>query len=296
MKRIALIHDLSGFGKCSLTAAMPVISVMGMQACPLPTAILSSQTGFEEFYCDDYTDRMNRITDHWKKLEVDFDGIYSGYLGSPKQIENVCWFLENFKKEGTIFLEDPVMGDGGRCIKAFSEELLDTMKMLTRKAEVITPNLTELCLLSGKDYREISEHQNENDFLDRIKEAGEEVRRKAEVDQTIVVTGIIRKVQQDWKEGWKEGWKEDWKIGNLILSESEHVYLESPYTKKSYSGTGDLFASVVMGALMQGKSIFDAVKLAMEFLQPAIEEATADKIECNHGVPFEKYLYKLIEK
>ena len=295
MKKVALIHDLSGFGKCSLTAAIPVISVMGAQACPLPTAILSAQTGFDDFYVDDYTDRMNAIINHWKKMEVDFDGIYSGYLGSPKQIENVLYFLEQFKNEDTLFLADPVMGDNGRCIKAFSEELLETMKALTKKAEIITPNLTELCLLSGKEYEKILEYRNEDDFIDRIRDIGEEVRRKADVNQMIVVTGIIRKVRRDWKEDWKEGWKEDWRIGNLVLSESEHVYLESQYTRKSFSGTGDLFASVVMGAMLQGKSIFDAVKLAMEFLQPAIGEATENGIECNHGVPFEAYLWKLIE-
>ena len=96
MKKVALIHDLSGFGKCSLTAAIPVISAMGAQACPLPTAILSAQTGFDDFYLDDYTDRMNLIINHWKKMDTDFDGIYSGYLGSPKQIKNVLYFLEHF--------------------------------------------------------------------------------------------------------------------------------------------------------------------------------------------------------
>ena len=96
MKKIALINDLSGFGKCSLTAAIPVISVLGIQACPLPTAILSAQTGFPEYYCDDYTDKMNYFTDEWANMQVSFDGIYSGYLGSAAQMHNVLYFLENF--------------------------------------------------------------------------------------------------------------------------------------------------------------------------------------------------------
>ena len=143
MKRIALINDLSGFGKCSLTAAIPVISVLGIQACPLPTAVLSSQTGFDSFYCDDYTDRMNFFTDEWKNMQVSFDGIYSGYLAGPSQIEKVLYFLEQFKGKENIYLADPVMGDNGKHIRIFSKELLAGMKELTLRADVITPNLKD---------------------------------------------------------------------------------------------------------------------------------------------------------
>ena len=110
MKKIALINDLSGFGKCSLTAAIPVISVMGLQACPLPTAILSAQTGFADYFCDDYTDRMDEFTEQWKKMEVSFQGIYSGYLAGSRQLEKVIHFLDQFKKEDTLYLADPIMG------------------------------------------------------------------------------------------------------------------------------------------------------------------------------------------
>ena len=144
MKKIALINDLSGFGKCSLTAAIPVISILGIQACPLPTAVLSAQTGFPDYYCDDYTEKMNRFTDAWKNMQESFDGIYSGYLGSAAQMHNVLYFLEKFQAKDTLYLADPVMGDNGQRIHIFTQELLDCMKELTKYAGVITPNLTEL--------------------------------------------------------------------------------------------------------------------------------------------------------
>ncbi|MCR5754955.1 MAG: pyridoxamine kinase [Acetatifactor sp.] len=282
MKRVALINDLSGFGKCSLTAGIPVISAMGMQACPLPTAVLSSQTGFRSFFYDDYTERMNEITDEWSKLGVDFQGIVSGYLGSPVQIKNVLYFLEHFQRTETIFLADPVMGDNGRCIKSFSEALLSSMKQLTRKANVITPNLTELCLLADEDYSEIVAYETTDDYLKKIQEIAQRVSERAEGEQTVITTGILR--QRETGEY----------IGNLIVSKEHVSYHESFYTGKGFSGTGDLFAAVVIGEMVQGQSADTAVKKAIEFLQPAIEEATRENVDRNHGVNFEKYLRTLI--
>lgn len=278
MKRIALMNDLSGFGKCSLTAAIPVISVMGIQACPLPTAVLSAQTGFDSFFYDDYTNRMNSIADEWEKMKVAFDGIASGYLGSPRQIENALYFLKKFHRGNTIFLADPVMGDNGSCIKSFSGELLEAMGELTKKADVITPNLTELCLLAGGDYEELYAHRNEADYICRVTELAEKLLDRAEGPQTIIVTGILRREAEDNC------------IGNLIFNGKETDYVESFYTGKSFSGTGDLFASVVIGGLVNGLSAYEAVQKAMRFLQPAIEEATREDIPRNHGVNFERYL------
>ena len=144
MKRVALINDLSGFGKCSLTAAIPVISVMGLQACPLPTAVLTAQTGFGEFFCDDFTDKMDCFTEQWKKMEVSFAGIYSGYLASPLQIEKVIYFLEQFQEKDTLYLADPVMGDHGKFYSMVNTEFLEGMRKLSQMADIITPNLTEL--------------------------------------------------------------------------------------------------------------------------------------------------------
>lgn len=282
MKKIALIHDLSGFGKCSLTAAIPVISVLGIQACPLPTAVLSAQTGFEDYYCDDFTDRMDCFTKQWKKMGVSFDGIYSGYLASPLQIEKVQSFLEQFAGTDTIYLADPVMGDNGSKICIFNEELLHGMKELTLRANVITPNLTELCLLADEDYSELIAHRNEKDYIKRIQDICEKLLPKAKKQQTILVTGIICE-----KDGHEY-------VGNLAVCEKKNVYMESPYTGMSFSGTGDLFASVICGCLVNGLSVQQAMEKAVYFLQAAIEEASEKKIPSKHGVCFEKYLSRLL--
>ena len=282
MKKIALINDLSGFGKCSLTAAIPVISVMGIQACPLPTAVLTAQTGFDSYYCDDYTDRMDYFTEQWKKMDVSFDGIYSGYLAGPLQMEKVLQFLETFEERDTLYLADPVMGDNGKRIRIFNEELLKGMKELTSRADVITPNLTELCLLVDVDYEDLISYRNEEDYIERVQGICERLLSKAKRPQTVIVTGLIR--EKDGKEF----------IGNLAVSENKTVHLETPYTGKSFSGTGDLFASVICGSLVKGLSIREAMEKAGDFLQEAIEEASVEKIPSNHGVHFEKYLSKLL--
>ena len=283
MKKIALINDLSGFGKCSLTAAIPVISCLGIQACPLPTAILSAQTGFSSYYCDDYTKKMSVFTDEWKKMNVSFDGIYSGYLGSANQMHNVLYFLEQFQKKDTLYLADPVMGDNGKPIRIFTKELLDCMKELTKKANIITPNLTELCLLAGVDYETLLSYSSTNDYLKRMEDIGHILLARAEQKQTILVTGIIRSAHHKTY------------MGNLAITKEETFYHETPFTGMSFSGTGDLFASVIAGSLVQGISIQDAIRKATTFLQPAIEEASRERIEPNHGIHFEKYLGLLLK-
>lgn len=282
MKRIALINDLSGFGKCSLTAAIPVISVMGMQACPFPTAILTAQTGFEKYYCDDFTDRMEHFTEQWKQMGVSFDGIYSGYLASAMQMEKVLRFLEEFDGRDTLYLADPVMGDDGKGYDIFSQELLQGMRLLTERANVITPNLTEACLLADEDYSRLICYRQSEDYLRRIRDICEKLLRRAKDSQIVMVTGII------YEKAGKEY------VGNLAVTDSESFFVENPYTGKSFSGTGDLFASVICGSLVKGLSVREAMEKAAYFLQDAIEEASAEGIVSAHGVYFEKYLSRLL--
>lgn len=284
MKKIALINDLSGFGKCSLTAAIPVISVMGIQACPFPTAVLSSQTGFDSYFCDDYTDRMDRITAEWKKMQVTFDGIYSGFLAGPEQIKKVMYFLEQFKAKENMYFLDPVMGDNGKSFKIFNPELLEGMRQLAHYADVIIPNLTELCLLTETDYDELVSHKNEEDYCKRVDEICKKLIYTNGGKQSIIVTGIIRQ---------KEG--QDY-MGNLVVTETENTHIEKPYIKQSYSGTGDLFASVVCGSVISGKSLTESVQKAVNFLQTAIEDAAAENVDSRHGIQFEKYLYRLLQE
>lgn len=282
MKKIALINDLSGFGKCSLTAAIPVISVLGIQACPLPTAVLSAQTGFPDYYCDDYTDRMNHFTDEWANMHESFDGIYSGYLGSAAQMHNVLYFLEKFHTKDTLYLADPVMGDNGRRIRIFTQELLDCMRELTRHAGVITPNLTELCLLADVDYDALNSHASDPGYLSYIEDTARRLLPRAYTDQTIVITGIVRNTPEQSF------------VGNLAVTPDSRFYLETRYRGESFSGTGDLFASVIVGSLINGLTIGEAMQKAVRFLWPAIEEASRGNVPKNHGIYFEKYLNLLL--
>lgn len=281
MKKIAFINDLCGFGRCSLTAAIPVISTMGMEVCPLPTAILSAQTGFPSYYCDDYTDRMNHFTDEWSKMNVSFDGIYSGYLANPSQIAQVKYFLDRFQKEDTLYLVDPVMGDHGQKYPFFTEELLVGMRELTSRATVITPNLTEACLLAGVSYDDLYAHRYEDDYLLRIQDVAFGLLEKNRTSLTIIVTGIL---QEDADGAF---------VTNLAVSNEECACTSTPYTGISYSGTGDLFASAICGYLVKGIPLQEAMDKAVDFLQPAIEEATNTCIPRDFGIPFQKYLSRL---
>jgi pyridoxine kinase len=278
MKKIALINDLSGFGRCSLTAAIPVVSALGVQACPLPTAILSAQTGFKSFYHEDYTDKMNCITDEWFKMGEVFDGIYSGFLGSDKQVDNVLYFLDKFHMGDAIYLCDPIMGDNGAKFPIFTSKLLDCMRTLCHRADVITPNLTELCLLCGVDYDELASHMGGDDYLVRISDIANKVIADSGNTKVVIVTGILTV-----SDGISY-------IGNLAVTRDYSYYRKTPYTGKSFSGTGDLFASVIIGCLVKGVPVNEAVDRAVKFLEPAIKEASVDNIDRNHGVYFEKYL------
>ena len=282
MKKIALINDLSGFGKCSLTAAIPVISVMGIQACPLPTAVLTAQTGFDQYYCDDYTEKMKIFTDYWKEMGVSFDGIYSGYLAGANQIEKVLDFLETFRRENTFFLADPVLGDLGELFKNFDHRLVEEMRQLTTLANTITPNLTELCLLAETDYFQLIKHKEDTDYVEKIYGTAKELLKKAKVEQSIIVTGIL--TTKNGKE----------RIGNMVVDKKGYYYRDMHYTGKSFSGTGDLFASVVCAAMVKKMTAKQATDKAIYFLQEAIDEATREEIPTVHGVNFEKYLYRLL--
>ncbi len=282
MKKIALINDLSGFGRCSLTAAIPVISVMGMQACPLPTAVLTAQTGFKNYYCDDFTDRMDHFTEQWKQMGASFDGIYSGYLEGAQQIEKVLRFLDEFQTEDNIYLADPVMGDHGEPYTMHSRELVQGMKQLMKRADALTPNLTELCMLADIEYKAVVKHRKDEDYVNQIEAIVRNLLKESDRTKYIVVTGIIREI--NGKEY----------IGNLAVSKQDSFYVENPYTGMGFSGTGDLFASVISASLVKGLSIRKAMEKATYFLQEAIEEASAEQISAAHGVYFEKYLSRLL--
>ncbi|MCI9631875.1 MAG: pyridoxamine kinase [Ruminococcus sp.] len=281
-KKIAVINDLSGFGRCSLTAAIPTISVMGIQPCPLPTAVLSAQTGFTSYYCDDYTEKMEHFRQEWEKMGVQFDGIYTGFVASETQIRRIFRFLDTFYGESTFLLVDPVMGDEGRVYKLFTPELLRRMKELALRADVVTPNLTELCLLTGADYGGVGRMKGEKEITEAAGELAEKLMESG--PDTIVVTGIRF---EDAQSGERM-------IGNLAVDQSGRRLSAFPYIGGSFSGTGDLFASIIAGGIARGDDIFRTMDLAGEFVERAMKDSAAEGVERNQGTNFEKYLGMLL--
>lgn len=282
MKRVAVINDISGFGRCSMTAALPVLSVLGVEACPLPTAVLTNQTGYSSFYCDDYTDKMDIYIDQWKKLGKNFNGICTGYLANSAQIKHIERFIAEFKKKDTLLLVDPVMADGGEMYTTYTKELCDGVKRLALRADIITPNLTELCILTDNDYKKITAQSGEIRYLDSIADMAKSLLN--DTLKTVAVTGIHR------IENGKEY------IYNGVFTDEESFYGKSKVFAGSFSGTGDLFAAVVLGELVKGRNVKAAVEKATRFIEKSIAETINGEYDVCDGVNFEKCLKMLIEE
>ena len=287
MKKIAVIQDLSGLGKCSLTAAIPVISVMGVQAVPLPTAVLSNQTGYPSYYCDDYTEHMEQIMTEWEKRKFSPDGIYTGFLADEEQADKILDFLRRFRTENTMVLVDPVMGDNGSAFGIYTEKLREKMVQLVRNAQVITPNLTEaLLLMYGREEMEkrYASLQNADgeERLKQIEKLGNQLVEEYGL-KAAVLTGI-------------EYEKAKLQIGNLVVENGQASWCFATKTGGSYSGTGDLFASVLSAGLVKGMSMMDCVQLAVNFLSKAIAESVKEGTDRNDGVCFEKFLGELCKE
>lgn len=282
VKRIAVINDLSGLGKCSLTAAIPVLSVMGVQACPLPTAILSNQTGYESYYYDDYTEHIDAYTDEWTKRGLTLDGIYTGFLGSELQAEKILRFIDTFQKPDTLLLVDPVMGDSGQTYAIYTETFGAQMKRLVQRADVITPNLTELCILTDTDYHSLTSQSHSSDYLDTVASIG---RRLLSLGiKTVIITGILYKAPTDTETRYY----------NLVLEENAVTPVSSAIHGGSYSGTGDLLASVVCAGMVRGDSALESVRRGVHFLETALKETAEEQIPKNDGINFEPYLKLLL--
>ena len=282
-KKIAVINDLSGFGRCSLTAAISVIAAMGVQPCPLPTAVLSAQTGYPSYFCDDYTDKMENFRQEWEKMDAQFDGIYTGFVASEQQIEKIFTFLKTFQRKNTFLLVDPVMGDNGNVYAMFTDRLLSLMKELVWKADGITPNLTELCLLTDTDYRMIQNMTDERNLLTIVEQMARNVIKKG--PDTVVVTGIHFLDGEDGVE----------KMGNLAVSGKQVSLSAFPYVGGSYSGTGDLFASVIAAGIARGDKITESIRLAGGFIERAIVDSVKENIPRNDGVNYEQFLGMLMK-
>ena len=268
--RVAAIHDLSGFGRCSLTVAIPILSAMGLQCCPLPTAFLSTHTGgFEGFTFLDMTEEMPRVAAHWKSLDLRFQAIYSGFLGSVRQIDIVETFIRQFCREDTIVVVDPVMGDDGKAYQTYTSALCSGMTHLAELADVITPNLTEAAFLLGRPYDQLP--QEEAGLQELVRELGLHGRR------SVVLTGV----------SLSPG-----KTGAMCFdaktSRTETVQVDM--IAHPLLGTGDIFASVLTGALVRGDTLFSAAAQAADFVRACAVHTAAQDLPLREGVDFEPML------
>lgn len=307
MKKIAVLNDLSGLGKCSLTAAIPVISVMGVQACPFPTAILSNQTGYESCFRDDYTNRMDAYMEEWKKRKVTFDGIYTGFLVGESQAEKILAFIEAFAGKDTQILTDTVLGDQGKAYDFYTEAFCDKIRKICERAHVITPNLTEaLLLLYGKEGMEMRwKHllqRNVKQYQEEIAELGNMLAERFSL-KAAVITGIDlprddgqktgKSAENAGEDSGTGRMSEGMRIGNLIWEKGQASWVISQKTGGSYSGTGDLFASVLSAGMVKGLTMEACAKKAAAFLEKGIRDAVAEGTDRNDGICFETYLHEL---
>lgn len=278
MKKVAVINDISGFGRCSLTAAIPVISAMGHECCPLPTAVLSNQTGYGNYYCDDFTDKMAHFTEYWKNISPRFDGIFSGFVVNEKQIDFIADFIDLFSDNDTVILVDPVMGDDGKLYSSYNMQMCEKLKNLVKKASVITPNLTELCILADENYEEIRKLSTVEIF-ERIQRISQNL--TSEKLKTVITTGIP--ITQNGEEY----------IATAVMCPDGFDTVTSKKIGGSFSGTGDLFASVIISSLISGLTPLSAVIKATDFISKGIAQTVTHSHDRNDGIDFQKYLKTL---
>lgn len=265
-KKIAVINDISGFGRCSITVSLPVISKLKVQCCPLPTSIFSNHTGYEHFFFDDFTAKMPEYIRNWELLGLDFSGIYSGFLGSREQIAIVSDFIQRFRKGDTLVIIDPVMGDNGALYATYTEEMCQEMKKLVGYADILTPNLTEACILTDTPYKEKWRKKEITEMTCKLMEQG---------PKKVVITGIVQ-------GGY---------IANYVCEEgkTEH-FLRTVKVGTQRCGTGDLFASIIAADAVNGVDFTVSVKKASNFVKRCIRKSIEMEIPLTDGVAFEEVL------
>lgn len=268
-KKMAVINDLSGFGRCSIAVSLPIISKMKIQCCPLPTSIFSNHTGYPSFFYEDFTEHMKPYMEEWKKLNLRFQGICTGFLGSANQIQIVEGFFEYFKEKDTMVLIDPVMGDYGKTYLTYTEEMCKKMKRLVKYADILTPNLTEACILADIPYKE-------DWTIAELKELAIQLSKQG--PRKIVITGIDR----------------DDQIGNYCYEKGkEETIIQTEKIGVSRSGTGDIFASIVAADAVNGVEFQSSVKKAAQFIKKCILRSIELDIPVTDGVCFEEELDSL---
>lgn len=269
-KKIAVINDISGFGRCSITVTLPILSYLGVQCCPVPTAILSNHMGYPHYFIDDYTDRMKAYIENWRKLGLRFEGIMTGFLGSAEQIDIVKGFIRDFSKKDTLVIVDPVMGDHGKIYITYTEEMCTEMKKLVALSDITTPNLTEACKLSDTPYKVAGWRKRElYAMAEKIASFG---------PAKVVITGIPQ-------GGF---------IANYIYEQGvEPRIIRTHKVDAERSCTGDVFTSIISADGVNGVPFDRSVRKASGFVKKCILKSVEMEIPKTDGVCFEEVLYQL---
>lgn len=270
-KKILTIQDISCVGQCSLTVALPILSACGLETCILPSAVLSTHTaGFSGYTFRDLTDDMPAIKDHWVKEGIKFEAIYTGYLGSTKQIDYVADIFEATSSENCVKVVDPAMADNGKLYPGFDEAFVEAMKGLCGKADYVVPNITEACFLTDMEFKTEYDRAYIDELIAKLSALG---------CDNVILTGV----------SYEKG-----KNGVVVFEKGEYKYYEHEMLSNSCHGTGDIYASAFTGALVRGKGAYEAAKIAADYTIECIRETAKEE---NHwyGAAFEPVLYKLIE-
>lgn len=274
--KVAAVQDLSGLGRCSLSVVLPVLSVMGAQCCPLPTAVLSAHTAFpapEAAAFQDLTGAMEQTLRHWEALHTSFDAIYSGFLGSPQQIGVLRRLIQRFRRKETLVLIDPVMGDHGRVYRTYTPEMCEQMIQLAAEADLITPNLTEAALLLGEPFDHIPASQaGIEEWLRRLSLGGK---------RSVVITGVSLAPKALG-------------AGCLDARSGKIRFAMARQEPGQFFGTGDLFAAVLLGSLLRGETLSESTARAVDFIQKSVARTLAAGTPMLEGVQFEPLLRELL--
>ncbi|MDD2585036.1 MAG: pyridoxamine kinase [Syntrophomonadaceae bacterium] len=274
VSRVAAIHDLSGFGRASLTAIIPIISSMGIQVCPVPTAILSTHTGgFENYTFMDFTDQLEGYIEHWRSLKIKFDCIYTGFLGSPRQVDMISRCIKTFNNCNPLIVIDPVVGDNGELYDTMNMEMVEKMRYFIKLADIITPNLTEAAFLLDEPYPDTFEEKDMKEWLCRLAHMGPEI---------VIITSVPdpRAKKKTYSVAYDSDDGRFWKVA-------------CDYIPAHFPGTGDAFTSVIVGSMLQGDSLPIALDRAVQFVTLAIRASYGYKYPEREGILLERVLDNL---
>ena len=291
--RLAMINDIAGFGRCSTTVSLPVISVMKVQVCPVPTSVLSNHLGFPLCHFDDYTSHMRDYIKVWNELGLTFDGLYCGFLGNEEQIDIVRGFVEMFRPP--LFLLDPVMGDHGRAYSSITETHVQKMKELLPLADIITPNITEACLLTGTPWKDGEWTMQE---LSGLCERLTDICQTASITSDEASTGITASGSDGSSVGTVSivitGIRQGDSLVNFLWDDGVYTTVSTPIAGASRPGTGDIFASILAADAVRGETLLSSVQKAANFVGLCIAGSEKAGTPVQEGVVFEKYLAALL--